>query len=135
MQAAAGDTLPENAFPPPPDTVLGSSCTCAGKGRNLVVCIDGTSNKFGRKVRLCLVFIYVTSTLYSFLQSLCLEHERCGAIQSPHERRAATHLLQQRHRYIRATLVQILGVLEASDQPQARLGYRVVSAGQTFSGP
>lgn len=26
-------------------------CECSDKGRNLVVCIDGTSNKFGEHVR------------------------------------------------------------------------------------
>ena len=26
-------------------------CGCSDKGRNLVVCIDGTSNKFGEHVR------------------------------------------------------------------------------------
>ena len=26
-------------------------CQCSDKGRNLVVCIDGTSNQFGKKVR------------------------------------------------------------------------------------
>jgi hypothetical protein len=30
-----------------------ANCKCSNKGRNLVVCIDGTSNQFGTKVRIC----------------------------------------------------------------------------------
>ena len=29
-----------------------ANCKCSNKGRNLVVCIDGTSNQFGTKVRI-----------------------------------------------------------------------------------
>ena len=30
-----------------------ANCKCSNQGRNLVVCIDGTSNQFGTKVRIC----------------------------------------------------------------------------------
>ena len=41
---------------------LKKTCTCSDTGRNLVVCIDGTSNKFGEKVRDSFDFFMVYNT-------------------------------------------------------------------------
>jgi len=41
------------------------NCLCSTNGRNLVVCIDGTSNKFGKAVRLCNPFACIIFTVSS----------------------------------------------------------------------
>ena len=48
------------------DAEPNSSCTHKSDGRNLIVCIDGTSNQFGAKVFLCCYFLTIA---YQHLQN------------------------------------------------------------------
>ena len=75
---------------PPKDLAPDKSCECvdgSGKRRNLIVCIDGTSNQFGA---------YVSGFLHrvTFLSlNSPLEHKRRRTLQPDHQRRDPTHLL------------------------------------------
>ena len=66
------------------------SCKCFegnGKGRNLIVCIDGTSNQFGAYVSVFLLRATFLSLIFP------LEHKRRRTLQPGHQRRDPTHLL------------------------------------------
>lgn len=71
------------------DTVIAHTdgpCDCRKSGRNLVVCIDGTSNQFNERVR-----NYVINIFLSSLSSV--EYKRRRAIQPPSERPQSTDIL------------------------------------------
>lgn len=66
--------------------------------RNLVVCIDGTANQFGVKVRTRPTT--PTAAFQSYL-SLLSEFQRRRALSPPREGQASDHLLQQWYRDVR----------------------------------
>ena len=66
-------------------------CKCFdgnGKGRSLIVCIDGTSNQFGAYVSVFLLRATFLSLIFP------LEHKCRRTLQPDHQRREPTHLLQ-----------------------------------------
>jgi len=102
-----------------------ANCKCSNKGRNLVVCIDGTSNQFGTKVR-----VVPTSSLsiFDLIFVTFIEH-KCGwTVQQDWENGGfePTHLLQQRHWHIRKTFLEISQVSDASRWQQRRSRYCLV---------
>ena len=81
MQAAGTSSLPAKPVSALQVIVANLPCGCGEETRNLVVCIDGTSNKFGQKVRrrlarsCCRSYIITTS-----------EHECRRTLQPSQER-------------------------------------------------
>jgi hypothetical protein len=97
-----------------------ATCKCSNKleGRNLVVCIDGTSNQFGEQVRVCIplaAFLYLI-----FVAFIMIEHQCCWIVQQDCENGGfeTTHLLQQRHWHIRESFLDISEVPAASRRQQ-----------------
>lgn len=68
-------------------------CNCSNKGRNLVICIDGTSNQFGKNVRSPRVPENAGQLAPDSF--FLLEYECNRALQPPHQGRSTTHVLQQ----------------------------------------
>jgi hypothetical protein len=77
-------------------------------GRNLVICIDGTSNQFGPNVE---PFLY---HIQAFSSEKVSEHECYRALQPAREGSQTIDLLRQWNWNIRATVVEIMELLEAS---------------------
>lgn len=77
---------------PEPHVSQGCNCSNQGRnqGRNLIICIDGTSNQFGKNVRSPRVPEKVVLAPDSFL----LEYECSRALQPPHQGPSTTHVLQ-----------------------------------------
>ena len=86
-----------------------ASCKCgkgaSGEGRNLVVCIDGTSNQFSTRVRGPQPF-----TCRLLLTSMYIEHECCRIVQPAGEERKAADVLQQWNWHLRQALLALLGL-------------------------
>ena len=76
--------------------------------RNLVICIDGTSNQFGPHVELFLYHILA----FGFKNDS--EYECYRALQPAQEGSQTSHLLRQWNRNICSTFVEIMELLEAS---------------------
>ena len=74
-------------------------CQC-GKwsGRNLVVCIDGTSNQFSTKVSKPLPRYLCIRGLTEYFHA---EHQRRRAVQPLRKERQTVHILRQRYRDFR----------------------------------
>ena len=52
MEGVGGGSSVHSSHPQEHDDISAKRCHCPVGGRNLVVCIDGTSNQFGEKVSL-----------------------------------------------------------------------------------
>ena len=90
--------LPENIPLPESDSTVSSesgdfsSCGCP-EGRNLVLCIDGTANQFGKKVQYLYSILGTppSSFIYVFLAT---EQQRRRVVQPSQEKQRPDHLLQ-----------------------------------------
>jgi hypothetical protein len=101
-----------NRFRSPDNQTYCTTCQCKSgprsDNRNLVVCIDGTSNQFGRHVE---PFPY---HIQAFSSENVSEYECYRALQQARERSQTINLLRQWNRNIRQTVVEIMELLEAS---------------------
>jgi len=93
--------------------------------RNLIICIDGTSNKFGEKV--CL--LHTASTAY---WSLWKEHERDRNVQLDLEGGwgQPKNLVQQWHWNIRSAFLEVVEILQEGPFSQNWFGDRVVGVSE-----